>query len=171
VGPAQLDGAKRVDRLVAIANMLYVFGPGNRFGGLLVNAIGASDMNFVGEIALTHYPDLEGGRSNYVGPLGVSRPDATGGGYQFRVAANYERFLGSPLLVSPSIAFRHDVAGITPQSEAAFNEDVMSLGVSLEVNYLQRWKGIISYSNSFSGGERNGNTDRDFFGVSISYAL
>lgn len=169
--PRKVDGASREDRLVAIANMLYVFGPGNRFGGLLVNLLGASDMNFVAEAALTHYPRLSRPRSAYVGPLGVQRVDRTGGGYQLRLAANYERFLGMPFSVSPAIAFRHDISGITPAGEAAFNEDLMQVGLSLELNYLERWKAIVSYSNSFSAGQRNESNDRDFLGLSISYAL
>ncbi len=169
--PAKVDGARRLDRVVVIANALYVFGPGNRFGGLLVSALGASEMNFIAEFGVTHYPQLKGGRSAYAGPLGVGRPDETGGGYQLRLAANYERFLGSPIAVSPVVAFRHDVAGITPSSEAGYNEDVMQVGLSLEFNYLQRWKSVVSYSNSFGGGQRNGSNDRDFFGLSVSYAF
>lgn len=182
----QVDGQRRVDRLVVIGNMLWVIGPGDGLAGWFVRLVRASEMNFIAEGSLTHYPQLEGGRSAYAGPLGVSRPkldqndeivgyharpDETGGGYQLRLSATYERFLGSPFSVQPTVAFRHDVAGITPAGEAAWNEKVKQVSLSLQVDYLNRWRGLLSYSNAFSGGQRNGSNDRDFVGLSVSYAF
>lgn len=171
-GPGyKVSGSSREGRIVAIANALYVFGPGTPVGGTVVRWLHASDMNFVAEIGVTSYPDLSRPRAAYIGPVGVGRPDHTGGGYQLLIQANYERFLGSPFTVTPSVAFRHDVAGRTPEGDAAFNEDRMQIGLSLEVNYLERWKGILSYSNSFNAGQHDPNNDRDFVGLSVSYAL
>ena len=85
--------------------------------------------------------------------------------------ATYARFLGTPFTLVPAVAFRHDVSGVTPDSGSQFNEDAMQVGITLELDYQQRWKGILSYFNAFGAGRSNINTDRDFLGLSLSYAF
>jgi hypothetical protein len=106
-----------------------------------------------------------------VAPLGVGRVDDLGWGYQLRLSASYDRIFGTPVSFLPALAFRHDVGGHTPAGAAAFSAGAKQVGLSLEFNYQQRWSGILSYFNSFGGGVSNGSRDRDFVGMSLSYAF
>jgi hypothetical protein len=47
----------------------------------------------------------------------------------------------------------------------------MLVGLSLEARYQNTWSALFSYSNSFGAGMRNGGNDRDFVGLSASYAF
>ena len=80
-------------------------------------------------------------------------------------------YFGSAITLTPQLALRQDLGGITPPSSAGFNEGVKVLGLSLEANYQQRWVATLSYRNSFGAGKRNSDRDRDFVGLSISYAF
>jgi len=166
-----VTGASREDRIVAVLNGLYQVGPGTPFFGMLLRAIGASEVIAILELGMTHYLDYTLPRESYAAPLGVGKVDDTGMGYQMRVEIKYDRFLNTPWTVKPVVSFRHDVYGITPPGEAAYNEDAMQVGLSLEANYKERWIGLVTYSTNFEAGIRNSNRDRDFVGVSVSYAF
>ena len=173
------SGSVREQRLVAMLNGIWIIGPGTPWLGAGVDFVGASDLTWVMEVGVTHYPHysllgadpLRNGREFYAVPLEAEEASDTGYGYQTRISLKYDRFLGFPVTFTPTVAFRHDVHGVLPSGEAAYNEDLMQLGVILEVNYQQRWIGTLSYSNSFGIGIRNGNRDRDFAGVSLQYAF
>jgi len=174
-----VSGSVREQRLVAMLNGIWIIGPGTPFVGAVVELVGASDVTWVMEVAVAHYPHysllgadpLRNGREFYAKPLEVDEVSDTGYGYQARISFKYDRFLELPVIFTPTVAFRHDVHGVLPPGEVAFNEDLMQVGVTLEVNYQQRWIGTLSYSNSFGIGIRNGNRDRDFAGASIQYAF
>lgn len=157
--------------MVAVLNGIYSIAPGTPYLGVVLDAIRASEAIFVGEIAVTSYPRMTLPRIYYAGPLGASEVDGTGFGYQLRVSASYDRFLGTAITLTPAVAFRHDAQGITPSGNAAFNEGLMQVGLSLEANWQQRWVGTVSYFNSFGAGMRNGSNDRDFVGLSLSYSF
>jgi hypothetical protein len=174
-----VSGSVREERLVAMLNAIWVIGPGTPWLGAVVDFVGASDVTWVSEVAVSHYPHysllgadpVTNGREFYARPLETDEVSDTGYGYQTRISVKYDRFLGFPVTFTPTVAFRHDVHGVTPPGEVAFNEDLMQVGVTLEVNYQQRWVGTLSYSNSFGIGIRNGGRDRDFAGASLQYAF
>jgi hypothetical protein len=179
-GPGgRVSGSVREERLVAMLNAIWIIGPGTPWLGALVDRVGASDVTWVSEVAVSHYPHYSllgadpatNGREFYATPLEVDEVSDTGYGYQTRISLKYDRFLGFPVTFTPTVAFRHDVHGVTPPGEVAFNEDLMQVGVTLEVNYQNRWVGTLSYSNSFGIGIRNGGRDRDFAGASLQYAF
>jgi hypothetical protein len=170
-GPGgKVEGAVREDRLVAIVNGLYQFGPGTPAAGRVLRWIGASEAIGILEFGLTHYLNFAVPKEFYPTPQGVAEVDDTGFGYQWRLEIKYDRFLGSPLTFKPVISFRHDLYGITPPGEAAYNRHTKQVGISLELNYQERFIAMVSYSNQFGGGVRNANRDRDFAGISFSYA-
>lgn len=177
-GGGVVPGFVRTDRLVAVLNALYIFSPGTAYVGLIAELLQADEMTAIVEFAVTHYPSLRQcpvdgvtpGCRRYPTPFGVDKVDATGWGYSLRFMATYNRIFGTPIAFLPALSFSHNVSGITPPSEAGFTEKVLGLGATLEFRYLERWSGLVSYSNSFGAGPLvNGNNDRDFLGVTVTY--
>jgi hypothetical protein len=176
-GGGLVPGFVETDRLVAVGNALWIFSPGTPWVGRIVELLRANDMTAIGEFAVTHYPDLDQCPAGavtpncrrYPTPFGVDEVDDTGWGYTLRLGATYDRILGLPISFLPVVSLSHDAGGITPPSEAGFNEGVLGFGVSLEFQYLERWSAIVSYSNSFGAGIRNGDNDRDFAGATLTY--
>jgi hypothetical protein len=169
-GGGKAEGSVREERIVAILNGLYQVGPGSTGVGSLLRLIGASEAIAILEFGLTHYLDFGVPAEFYPRPQGVDEVDDTGFGYQWRLEVKYDRFLGTPLTLKPIVSFRHDLYGITPPGEAAYNQHTKQVGITLELNYQERFIAAVSYSNQFGGGVRNGNRDRDFAGISLSYA-
>jgi hypothetical protein len=79
-------------------------------------------------------------------------------GYRVAARADYNNVFGSPITLSPRIAFNHDVNGITPGPGGNFLEGRKSATAGLEANYLNKWVFDLSYT-AFWGGGRGGSTD------------
>jgi hypothetical protein len=79
-------------------------------------------------------------------------------GYRLAAKADYNSVFGTPITLSPRIAFNHDVHGITPGPGGNFLEGRKSATLGLEANYLNSWVFDLSYT-SFWGGGRGGSTD------------
>jgi hypothetical protein len=179
-------GMVREPRIMAIVNGLYVASPTTAAIGPVIRALGASDLTMIGEFAVVNYPWLDDDIS-YASPNGVApdihavvfgnpidntwRPNATSLGYQLRFQATYNQVFGAPVTLTPSLAFRHDAYGTTPDAGTQFTEGRLAIAAQLEAVYQNDWKGLVTYSNSFGGGSANVDTDRDFFQVAISYAF
>ncbi len=185
-GVGEVGGAVREKRLMAIVNGLWVPGPATPLIGPAITFMGADDLNFIAEFALAHYPDLSDrayappnavlADVNMIVPFvglvrNVWRPDDTSFGYQLRLAATYSRVCGSPITLTPSVSFRHDPYGTTPDSGVTFTEGIKKIGLQLEADYQNSWGALVSYSNSFGGGRANTDNDRDFVQFSVSYAF
>lgn len=176
-GGGVVPGFTRLDRIVGVINGLWVFSSGTPYVGPIPRILGANDMTAIVEFGVTHFPDLDQcpvggvapGCKRYPTPSGVSEVDDTGWGYTIRLSATYDRVFRSPVTFLPTVSFSHNVSGITPPNEAGFNEDVLGLGISTEFRYLERWSAILSYSNSFGAGIRNGGNDRDFLAATLTF--
>jgi hypothetical protein len=158
--PIEVSGFRREKRWMFIANSLYLAGPATPLLGPFMGFIGAEDMTLIGEIAMVSYPDLTD-RVVYAVPIGVTQ-SAPGGffpgantrlekrswGYQLRISATYSRAFGTAITLTPAIAFRHDVDGVTPDFGVQFNEDLKQVALQLQADYLSRWTGLVTYSNS-----------------------
>lgn len=185
-GIGESSGAVRRQKIMAIANALWVPGPGTPAIGTLLRWIGAEDMTFIGEMGVAHYPTLDPDHQ-YAPPnavistvespiapgefLHVYRPDATSAGYVLRFALTYSRFLGSAVTLTPSLSWRHDISGISPDAGVQYTDGRKDIALQLTADYQNRWKGIITYSNSFGAGKANTFNDRDFAQFTISYAF
>jgi hypothetical protein len=187
---ARERGMVREKRIMGIVNALWVAGPGTRAMGSAIRAIRADDLSFIGEFAVVNYPDLDDDIS-YAPPAGVApdidqqitppalggravnewRPNATSLGYQILVRATYSRLLDTAWALTPSVSFRHDAYGTTPDAGVQFTQGVMKVGLQLQADYQNRWKWIFSYTNSFGAGAANADNDRDFVQFSVSYAF
>ncbi|HVF35172.1 MAG TPA: DUF1302 family protein, partial [Candidatus Saccharimonadia bacterium] len=92
-------------------------------------------------------------------------------GYRLAVRADYNNAFGSPVNLSPRIAFNHDVNGITPGPGGNFLEDRKSYTLGVEATYLNDWGADLSYTRFFGAGDLNLIHDRDFLSLSIRYSF
>ena len=92
-------------------------------------------------------------------------------GYRLAARADYNSVFGSPVTLSPRIAFNHDVKGITPGPGGNFLEGRKSITVGVEANYLQKWVFDLSYTGFNGAGQLNQIYDRDFYSFSVKYSF
>ena len=92
-------------------------------------------------------------------------------GYRVAARADYNSVFGSPVTLSPRIAFNHDVKGITPGPGGNFLEGRKSITVGVEANYLQKWVFDLSYTGFNGAGQLNQIYDRDFYSFSVKYSF
>lgn len=98
-------------------------------------------------------------------------PTAFSWGYRLAARADYSSAFGTPVTLSPRVAFNHDVSGITPGPGGNFLEGRKSLTLGLEANYLNQWVFDLSYTQ-FSGAEQyNQIHDRDFAAFTVKYSF
>jgi hypothetical protein len=98
-------------------------------------------------------------------------PTSFSWGYRLAARADYASAFGTPLTLSPRLAFNHDVNGITPGPGGNFLEDRKSMTLGVEANYLNQWIFDLSYT-SFSGAKAyNQIHDRDFASFSVKYSF
>lgn len=103
-------------------------------------------------------------------------------GFQVRGSLTYQAALFNLIAVSPLIAYRWDIDGLSNELGGAkvFVEDRQSLSVGIDFDYQAgKYKSNISYTSffgdddlaNFAGGVYNGLTDRDFvqFSLSVSF--
>ena len=161
-----------------------VIGPGNW--------LGAEQVSLVGEVGATKVWDLpdpsvlryEGeGTDTSGGPAiddGALRNPTTwpGGfptrfswGYRVAARADYNNVFGSPINVSPRVAFNHDVNGITPGPGGNFLEGRKSGTLGVEANYLNKWVFDLSYTVFTGAKPYNQIHDRDFASFSVKYSF
>jgi hypothetical protein len=115
-----------------------------------------------------------------VGPNGSARnpltltdgfPTRFSWGYRLAARADYNNAFGSPLTLSPRIAFNHDVNGTTPGPGGNFLEGRKSGTVGLEANYLNKLVFDLSYTSFWGGGHFNQISDRDFASFTVKYSF
>jgi hypothetical protein len=177
------------ERIIAILNGVYVVGPGTPVLGRVLSFIGAQDMNLLAEVGIQHFPGLSDTCPPspnpllpwspaereamdcvaYAMPLGIDDADDTQVSYTIRADASYDRVFGTAVTLRPVVSFRHDAYGVGPGNGSLWTNGVMQVGVSLVADYQQRWKGVVSYSNTFGARQSNPNIDRDFISVSLEY--
>ena len=92
-------------------------------------------------------------------------------GYRLAARADYNSAFGSPLTLSPRVAFNHDVHGTTPGPGGNFLEGRKSGTVGVEANYLNKLVFDLSYTAFMGGGHFNQISDRDFASFTIKYSF
>ena len=98
-------------------------------------------------------------------------PTAFSWGYRVAARADYSNAFGTPITLSPRVAFNHDVNGITPGPGGNFLEDRKSMTLGVEANYLNKLVFDLSYT-SFMGAEAyNQIHDRDFAAFTVKYSF
>ena len=92
-------------------------------------------------------------------------------GYRVAARADYNSAFGTPVTLSPRIAFNHDVNGTTPGPGGNFLEGRKSGTVGVEANYLNKLVFDLSYTAFFGGGHFNQIADRDFASFTVKYSF
>ena len=92
-------------------------------------------------------------------------------GYRVAARADYNSAFGTPVTLSPRIAFNHDVNGTTPGPGGNFLEGRKSGTLGVEANYLQKLVFDLSYTAFFGGGHFNQISDRDFASFTVKYSF
>ncbi len=88
-------------------------------------------------------------------------------GYRVRASLEFNSAIGGINLV-PNVAWSHDVKGYSPAPN--FVEDRMALSLGLRGDYLNTYRGELSYT-TFFGADYNELEDRDFLSLSFSVAF
>lgn len=158
-----------------------VLGPGN--------FLGSDQLALVGEVGFTHVDLPDNLRFNGDGTDTGGGPDVNTGsgrnpitqvggfptrfswGYRLAMRADYNNIWGTPVNLSPRIAFNHDVNGITPGPGGSFLEGRKSVTIGAEANYLNQWVFDVAYTNFFGGGNFNLIHDRDFVQIAARYSF
>ena len=156
------------------------------------NFLGADQVALVGEVGGTYIRDLpdpsvlryEGEGTDTAGgyaidsgylrnPVTLNSGFATKFSWGYRVAAraDYSNVFGSPMNLSPRIAFNHDVNGTTPGPGGNFLEGRKSGTVGLEAIFMNRWSFDLSYTLFTGGKPHNQIHDRDFYSAVIKYSF
>lgn len=120
----------------------------------------------------------EGGVVNPVGAglLGVTTnpkyADDMSYGYRMVLAPSYSNAFGTPITLTPSISWRHDLQGNSPGPNTAnYLQGMKQVSIGLSADYQNTWRGNISYTNIFGAGFDNPTHDRDFISASLSYSF
>lgn len=98
-------------------------------------------------------------------------PTAFSWGYRLAARADYSSAFGTPLTLSPRVAFNHDVSGTTPGPGGNFLEDRKSLTLGVEANYLNQWVFDLSYTRFMGAEQYNQIHDRDFASFTVKYSF
>ena len=149
----------------------------------------ADQMIVLGEFAVTHVHDMPNKSTLRLDAPGTNLPgnpfiagasgvpvesndfaDATSWGYRLVGRLDYFNVLGA-LNVSPRIAWRHDVSGITPGPGGNFIEGNKAITLGVSASYQNEWLADFSYTNFFGAGSQNLINDRDYLSFSMSYSF
>jgi hypothetical protein len=158
-----------------------VFGPGNILGSdqlALVGEVGFTDVDLPDNLRFNGDgtdtgggPDVNtGGGRNPITQVG-GFPTNFSWGYRLAARADYNNVWGTPVNLSPRIAFNHDVNGTTPGPGGSFLEGRKSVTIGAEANYLSKWVFDVAYTNFFGGGSYNLIHDRDFVQIAARYSF
>jgi len=83
----------------------------------------------------------------------------------------YNNAFGTPLTVTPQVVYQMGIDGRSPFPAGFWREGQGSAAFSLNVEYLGKWKGTISYRDYLGDAHRNYNVDRNTVSASLSYAF
>lgn len=158
-----------------------VFGPGNFLGAdqiAVVGEVGFTDVDLPDNLRFNGDGTDTGGGGDVNSGVGRNPITQIGGfptrfswGYRLAARADYNNVWGSPINLSPRIAFNHDVNGTTPGPGGSFVDERKSVTIGTEANYLSKWVFDIAYTNFFGGGSFNLIHDRDFVQIAARYSF
>lgn len=99
------------------------------------------------------------------------RPTQFSYGYVLVGILQYNNAFGTPITLSPQVAWSHDVKGNSPAPMSNFREGRKRVSLAVNGSYQNTWRGGISYVNNF-GNEKYTNTgDQDFVSINLSYSF
>lgn len=99
------------------------------------------------------------------------RPTALSYGYVLVGILQYNNAFGTPITLSPQIAWSHDVKGNSPAPMSNFREGRKRVSLAVNGSYQNTWRGGISYVNNFGNEKYNNVGDQDFVSINLSYSF
>ncbi len=90
-------------------------------------------------------------------------------GAQGLVSLNYNRAFGSPINLSPSVAWKWDMGGNTPATFGNYQAERKAITIGVSGTYLANWAASLSWTSNF--GPDAPLNDRDFAAATVSYAF
>lgn len=133
-------------------------------------AVGAADGYFMGEVAVTHYPNLKlNGEIPYL-LNNYTLPDKTSWGYVAEFGLTYANVFNSGWTATPMVDLYHDVKGVSPNT-IPFIEGRKAVALGVTFDYHNQWKVGFGYSTFFGGGSLNLLRDRDVATATVSYTF
>jgi hypothetical protein len=165
-GPDELvSGVERLDKTQLELGLRQLLGP--RLGAS--QAVVGLDVGYVHVRDLPDRSELRLAAPGVTGPRDYDHlPDADSWGYRLIAALNYENVLGA-FTVQPSVAWLHDVQGVTPGPGGAFVEDRKAFNVGCTVDYTNTWLLQVGYTSFFGAGRFNLLNDRDLVRFQLTY--
>ncbi|MBK7768698.1 MAG: DUF1302 family protein [Sulfuritalea sp.] len=159
--------SRRVKRLCQREEMP---GPCDRFlpaAAIDHGSLGAAEGAFLGEVAVTHYPNLDlSGAVPYL-LNNYTLPDKTSWGYVAEVSLTYANIFQSGWTLTPVLDFYHDVNGTSPTA-LPFVEGRKAVALNFNFDYHNEWKAGVGYTTFWGGGNMNMLRDRDVLTISVS---
>ncbi|WP_439817112.1 DUF1302 domain-containing protein [Zavarzinia sp. CC-PAN008] len=110
------------------------------------------------------------GQAGTAGYLESQRATNWSFGYTLITNLAYPSAFGTSINLTPGLAFTHAVSGITPIS-GGFFEGVKSVNLSLKADYLVNLSATLNFAKSWGAGYHNNSADKDFVGLTVSYAF
>ena len=91
-------------------------------------------------------------------------------GYRLVGQLDYSNLLPA-VVISPSLAFRHDVDGYSYQPAGPFEDGQMATTLGLQAVYLDRYKANASWTSFFGSNDYSTVDDRDYLAFSVSMSF
>ncbi len=176
-----IHGYEEVDIAQVQVSATQVFGP----------TLGADQFTLIGEVGLTHVPDMPDVRLESPGTYVSGNPaqatatgahpgkpaedssafaDATSWGYRVVGRLDFNNAIGA-ITLSPRIAWAHDVDGNSPNPGGNFLEHRKAITFGLGADYQNTWSADLSYTDFFGAGRYNLINDRDFISFNVKYSF
>jgi hypothetical protein len=168
-GRITVRGYTEEKKIQAHLTALY-FTEVNSWTGALVKALGAAEGTFLGEVAVTRYPNLDRANVPYLIFPSYGSPSKTSWGYAFEFDLSYPHVWGTDWNLTQVTVFTHDVNGISPNT-LPFVKGRKSLFVGFNFDKDSQWKLQAGYAAFFGGGLNNIIRDRDNLSLSLSYSF
>ena len=99
------------------------------------------------------------------------RPTQFSYGYVLVGILQYNNAFGTPITLSPRIAFSHDVKGNSPAPMSNYREGTKSVSLAVDASYQSSWRGGLSYTNIFGNEKYSKDGDKDFVSLNVSYSF
>lgn len=115
--------------------------------------------------------DLPLGSFLALSPRQGCRPTEFSYGYVLVGQLQYNNAFGTPITLTPSVSWSHDVKGNSPAPLSNYREGRKRVSLAVNGTYQNSWRGGVSYVNNFGNEKYTSDGDRDFVSVNVSYSF
>ncbi len=99
------------------------------------------------------------------------RPTEFAYGYVLVGQLQYNNAFGTPITLTPQVAWQHDVKGNSPAPLSNYREGTKSVSLAVNGTYQNAWRGGVSYTNIFGNEKYTKDGDKDFVSINLSYSF